>query len=90
MEGGDDCLGFRLCSIVAAAEKKQGQELGNPGLESGLSLVNLMIWNMCLNLYEPRQQGLNCINTMEHSGQHGGHSKSRESHGRVPWSHCFE
>lgn len=76
MEGGDDCLGFRLCSTVAAAEKKHGQELGNPGLESGLSLVNLIIWNMCLNLYDPKQQGLNCINTMEHSAQHGGHSKS--------------
>lgn len=43
MEGGDVCLGFRLCSTVAAAEKKQGQELGNPGPESGLSLVNLII-----------------------------------------------
>lgn len=80
MEGGDVCLGFRLCSTVAAAEKKQGQELGNSGLEFGLSLVNLIIWNTCFNLYEPKQQGLNCINSMEHSVQHGGHSKSRESH----------
>lgn len=90
MEGGDVCLDFRLCSTVAAEEKKQGQELGNPWFESGLSLVNLIIWNMCFNLNEPRQQGLNCVNNMEHSVQHGGHLKSQESHVEGALEHCLE